>query len=51
MLRRVQNFVKTKSSVSVQKWKRSTIVQSALESKAASAPDHQCVGALPSLME
>ena len=51
MLRKVQNFVKTKSSVSVQKRKISTILQSALESKAASTPDHQCVGALPSLME
>ena len=51
MLRRVQNFVKIKSSVSAQKWKRSTIVQSALKSKAASTPDYQCVGALPSLME
>ena len=53
MLRRVQNFVKTKSSVSAQKWKRSTIMQSALKSKAASTPDYhdQCVGALSSLME
>ena len=51
MLRKVQNFVKTKSSVGVQKRKRSTILESALESKAASTPDHQCVGALPSLME
>ena len=51
MLRKVQNFVKTKSSVGVQKRKWSTILQSALESKVASTPDHQCVGALPSLME
>ena len=51
LLKKVQNFVKTKSSVSVQKRKTSTILQSQLESKAASTPDHQCVGALPSLME
>ena len=51
MLRKVQNFVKTKSSVGVQKRKRSPILESALESKAASTLDHQCVGALPSLME
>ena len=51
MLREVQNFVKTKSSVRVQKRKIATILQSALESEAASTPDHQCVDALPSLME
>ena len=47
-----KNFIKTKSSLSVQKkGKDQTLLQSTVEKKAATISDNQYVGALQSLME
>ena len=47
-----KNFIKTKSSLSVQKkGKDQTLLQSTVEEKEASISDNQYVGALQSLME
>ena len=47
-----KNFIKTKSSLRVQKkGKDQTLLQSTVEKKAASISDNQYVGALQSLME
>ena len=47
-----KNFIKTKSSLSVQKkGKDQTLLQSTVEKKEASISDNQYVGALQSLME